>query len=75
LNDLHVTYTLIKKIMSLREELVVLARLSREKKITDIHEKRMMKRAFEIDELLRDIGVEWIKEYEDNKKIKASITK
>ena len=74
MNDLQVTYKLIKKIISLREELVVLARLSRENKLTDLHEKGMMKRAFEIDELLREIGIEWIADYEANQKIRASIS-
>lgn len=75
MNDLHVTYKLIKKIISLREELVAFARLSREKKLTEIHEKGMMNKAFEIDELLREIGIDWINDYEANLKIKSSIGK
>jgi hypothetical protein len=73
LNDLQVTYKLVKKIMGLREDLVNWGRLSRESKLNDIHEKGMMKHAYEIDELLRDIGVEWINDYEANLKIKATI--
>ena len=59
--------------MSLREDLVDWGRLSRESKLSDIHEKSMMKQAYEIDELLREIGVEWINDYEANLKIKAAI--
>ena len=73
MNDLQVTYKLVKKIMSLKEELLLLARLSRENKLTDMHEKGMMKKAFEIDELLREIGVDWIEDYEANLKIKSKI--
>ncbi len=61
--------------MNLKEELVNWGRLSREGKLTNIHEKGMMKHAYEIDELLRDIGVEWINDYEANLKIKATIKK
>jgi hypothetical protein len=35
----------------------------------------MMNKAHEIDELLREIGIEWIEDYEANKKIKASLKK
>ena len=73
MNDLQVTYKLVKKIMSLKEELLLLARLSRENKLTNMHEKGMMKKAFEIDELLREIGVDWIEDYEANLKIKSKI--
>jgi len=75
LNDLNVTYKLVKKIMNLREELVGWARQSRENKLSDYHQKRMMKHAFEIDELLREIGVEWVTDYEANQQIRANIQK
>ena len=61
--------------MFLKEELVTWARLSREEKLSAVHEKKMMKNALEIDELLRDIGVDWIKDYEANLKIKSDLTK
>lgn len=67
------TYKLVKKIMVLKEELVKWGRLSRESKLTESHELGMMKEALEIDELLREIGVEWIADYEANQKIRASI--
>jgi len=73
LNNIEITYKLIKKTMALKEELVVWARLSREKKLGELHEKSMMKKAFEIDELLREIGVDWINDYEANQKIKSTI--
>ena len=75
MNELQITYKLVKKIMDLREELVSWGRLSRENKLTNTHEKFMMKHAFEIDELLREIGVEWINDYEANQKIKTFISK
>lgn len=73
MNNIEITYKLIKKTMALKEELVVWARLSREKKLGELHEKSMMKKAFEIDELLREIGVDWINDYEANQKIKSTI--
>lgn len=75
MNELETTYKLVKSIMGVKEELVTWARLSREDKISDYHEKRMMKHALEMDELLRDIGVDWIKDYEANKKIKSNLEK
>lgn len=75
LNNLEASYKLIKKSIALKEELTTWARLSRENKLSDIHGKRMMKRAFEIDTLLREIGTEWIFDYEANKKIKSSLNK
>ena len=73
MDNIEITYKLIKKAIVLKEELVVWARLSREKKLGDMHEKNMMRKAFEIDELLREIGIDWIKDYEENKKIKSAI--
>lgn len=73
MNDLQATYKLVKKIMILKEELVSWGRLSRQGKLTEVHEKVMMKHAFDIDELLREIGVEFINDYESNQKIKASL--
>lgn len=61
--------------MFLKEELVTWARLSREDKLSSIHEKKMMKHALEIDELLREIGVDWIEDYEANQKIRSDISK
>ena len=72
---MQVTYKLVKRIMFLKEELVTWARLSREDKLSSNHEKRMMKHALEIDELLREIGVDWIEDYEANLKIKSDLTK
>ena len=59
--------------MSLREELLDWARSSRENKMNEVQEKEMMNQAFEIDEILRDIGIDWIKDYEANQKIKSNI--
>ena len=73
MSDLHVTYKLVKRIIFLREELVSWARLSREEKLSNIHEKKMMNHALEIDELLREIGIDWIKDYEANQKIKSNL--
>lgn len=73
MNNLEVTYKVVKKIMNLREELVNWARHSRESKFAEIHQKEMMNEAFEIDEILREIGIEWINDYEANKKIKSNI--
>lgn len=75
MNELETTYKLVKSIMGVKEELVTWARLSREDKISAYHEKSMMKHALEMDELLRDIGVDWIKDYEDNQKIKSTLEK
>ena len=59
--------------MSIQQELVDWGRLSRENKLSETHQKNMMKNAFEIDELLREIGVDWIKDYEANQKIRANL--
>ena len=75
MNSLEVTYKLVKRIMFLKEELVCWARLSREEKLSSVHEKKMMKHALEIDELLREIGVDWINDYEANLKIKSELEK
>ena len=75
MKELEITYRLVKRIISVKEELLTWARLSREDKISEYHEKRMMKHALEMDELLREIGVDWIKEYEVNQKIKSDLTK
>lgn len=73
MNNLQLTYKLIKNLIDVKEEMVEWARLAREHKLTSTHQKIMMNKAFEIDELLRDIGVEWIHDYEENLKIKANI--
>jgi hypothetical protein len=59
--------------MNLKEDLVDWARLSRENNLNKSHETGMMKKAYEIDEFLREIGIEWIKDYEENQKIKAHL--
>lgn len=73
MNNLEVTYKLVKKVMVLKEELVNWGRLSRESKLTQSHELGMLNQAHEIDELLREIGVEWVEDYEANQKIRESI--
>lgn len=73
MNDLQMTYKLVKKVMVLKEELVNWGRLTRESKLTETHQLGMMKQAQEIDELLREIGVEWVDDYEANQKIRASL--
>ncbi|MCB0730996.1 MAG: hypothetical protein KDC88_08185 [Ignavibacteriae bacterium] len=73
MENLEVTYKLIKKLECVKEELVDWARLSREKKMNEKQIKNMMTRAHGIDELLREIGIEWVEDYEANKKIKASL--
>ena len=75
MNELETTYKLVKSIMSVKEELLTWARLSREDKISEYHQKRMMKHALEMDELLREIGVDWIIDYEANQKIKSDLKK
>ncbi len=75
MNDLNITYKLIKQLMDLRNELTHWARISREKNFSEIHQKQMFKKALEIDELLREIGTEWIDDYEENNKIKQIINK
>ena len=59
--------------MSLREDLLKWARYSRESKLSDIHQKRMMNHALQIDELLREMGSEWINDYETNRVVKKNI--
>ncbi len=73
MNNLELTYKLTKSLINVRTELTEWARLSREGKLNDFHEKNMIKNAFEIDELLKEVGIEWIKDYEANMKIKKSI--
>ncbi len=75
MNNILLTYKLIKNLINVKEELIEWARLARENKPTSSHQKIMMNKAFEIDEFLRDIGVEWIHDYEENQKIKVSIGK
>lgn len=75
MNELEITYKLVKRIISVKEELLTWARLSREDKISEYHQKRMMKHALDMDELLREIGVDWIKDYEANQKIKSDLQK
>ena len=67
------TYKLVKKVMVLKEELVNWGRLTRESKLTETHQLGMMKQAQELDELLREIGVEWVDDYEANLMIKKKI--
>ena len=73
MNNLETTYKLTKTLVGIRDEIANWARLSRGNKLSDIHEKRMMKSAYEIDELLKEIGTEWIRDYEENQKIRVSI--
>lgn len=75
MNNLQLTYKLIKNLIDVKEGMLEWARLARENKLTSSHQKLMMNKAFEIDEFLREIGVEWIYDYEENQKIKASIGK
>jgi hypothetical protein len=59
--------------MHLRRELLEWARYARENNFKDIHHKNMTKEAYEIDEILRKFGVEWVEDYELNNKIKTKI--
>ena len=52
MNNLQLTYKLIKNLIDVKEEMVEWARLAREHKLTSTHQKIMMNKAFEIDELL-----------------------
>jgi hypothetical protein len=72
-NDLQATYQLTKKMILLREEITNWARISRESKISENDQRWMMIRALEIDELLREIGTDWLTEYEQNIKFRAVI--
>lgn len=73
LNNIKLTYKLIKFLINIKEEIIEWARLVRENRLTNAHQKLIMNKALEIDELLRDVGVEWIYDYEKNQKIKANI--
>lgn len=73
MNNLELTYKLTKSLINVRSELTEWARLSREGKLNDFHEKNMIKHAFKIDELLKEVGVEWIKDYEENMKIRNNM--
>jgi len=75
LSNLQITYKLIKLLLTIKEELVEWARLSRENKLNQSQQNGMMNKAYEIDGLLKEIGIEWVNDYEQNKKIKASIGK
>ena len=75
MNSLEITYKLIKQLISLRDELTSWARISREKKFSQIHQQQMTKKALEIDELLREVGTEWVDDYEENNKIRQIINK
>lgn len=57
----------------LQKEIANWARLSRENKLTEIHQKSMMNDAYDIDRMLREIGVEWINDYEANQIIKSRL--
>ena len=73
MNELQTIYSLVKQIIKTKEELVTWARLSRENNLTSQQEVNMMKHAFEIDELLREIGIDWIEDYEANNKIREKM--
>ena len=73
MNNILLVYKLIKNLINVKEEIIKWARLARENKLTSSHQKLMMNKAFEIDEFLRDIGVEWIFDYEKNQKIKEKM--
>jgi hypothetical protein len=75
LNNIEITYQLVKKLIEMREDLANWARSSRENRFSEIHEKQMLKKAFEIDELLREVGTEWITDYEENIEIKKNLEK
>ena len=75
MNNLDISYKLIKQLMTLRDELTSWARISREKNFSEFHQNQMIKKALEIDELLREVGTEWIDDYEENNKIRQVINK
>ncbi|MBI1930980.1 MAG: hypothetical protein HYS24_00400 [Ignavibacteriales bacterium] len=75
LNELETTYYLINKLLKVRDELTNWSSLIRKDLFSDFHNKQMVNLAFEIDELLRDIGIEWITDFEENMKIKNKIMK
>ncbi|MCB0750492.1 MAG: hypothetical protein KDC52_03350 [Ignavibacteriae bacterium] len=66
MNNIQTTYNLMKTLMVLRDDLANWARISREDKFSETHQKQMNNKALEIDELLREIGTEWITDYEEN---------
>lgn len=73
MKNIKLNYKLIKFLINIKEEMIEWARLVRENRLTNAHQKLIMNKALEIDELLRDVGVEWIYNYEKNQKIKANI--
>ena len=73
LNNLEITYKLTKKMMQLREEIINWARISRESDLKEIHRKKMMEESYEIDTILREIGIDWIEDYEANNKIREKM--
>ena len=75
MNDLEVTYRLLKKMINLRDKLLNWARQSRENKLSETQLGGMMQEAHKIDELLREIGVEWLNDYESNIKARSKVKK
>lgn len=43
--------------------------------MSELHQNGMLNYTFQIDELLREIGVAWINEYESNMKVRDSVKK
>ena len=57
--------------MQLREEIINWARISRESDLKEIHRKKMMEESY--DTILREIGIDWIEDYEANNKIREKM--
>ncbi|MFZ1290000.1 MAG: hypothetical protein WAR79_07910 [Melioribacteraceae bacterium] len=73
MNEIETTYYLVKKLIDVRDELANWSRVSREGEFSDIHSRQMNNKALEIDKLLREIGTEWITDFEENLKVKNKI--
>lgn len=73
MNNLELTYKMTKLLIHIKSELTEWARISREGKLNNFHEKNMIKNAYEIDKLLNEVGIDWVNDYEENLKIKKSI--
>lgn len=73
MNELETAYQLINKLLKVRDELTNWSSLIRKDSFSDFHNKQMVNLAFEIDELLREIGIEWIIDFEENLKIKNKL--
>ncbi|MBK7105345.1 MAG: hypothetical protein IPH62_08680 [Ignavibacteriae bacterium] len=71
--EIETTYKLIKKLIDVKFELTNWARASREGEFSEINGKQMNIKALEIDNLLREIGTEWITDFEENMKLKNKI--